>query len=134
MALTIAIVGTTAYNIKEQEKRATRVEDAQKKAANVENAIRTNQARKSRRAQIAEARVRQAAVENESASSGQTGSSSAIAAGDSLQAQLGTNVGSINNAVASGSFQTNAQQGILDANRKSSGEILSGSALRLAGV
>ncbi len=49
-----------------------------------------------------------------------------IAAGDTLQGQLGRNVGTIGTALATGEAKSIAEQSILDANRKSGLEILSG--------
>lgn len=133
MAFTGAVV-LTGVSIHEQEKRADRVEKAQKRASEVEGAIRANEARKARREQVREARVRRAEVENVSATSGQTGSSAAIAAGDSLQARLGTNVGNINEALLTGTAKSKAEQSILDANRKSGLELASGAGIQIASL
>lgn len=124
MGFTAAFVAVSVIGISEQRKRDKRVSQAQKQAALVEHAERTDQARKSRRDQIREARIRQAEIENTSASGGQTGSSAAIAAGDSLQTQLGTNIGNVNKALAFGGAKSDAQQNIFDANRKSGIELL----------
>jgi hypothetical protein len=134
MAMTAGVIGLTLYTVNEQEKRASRVEKEQKAARRVEAAERANQARKSRREQVREARIRQAQIENQSATAGQTGSSAAIAAGDSLTAKLGTNIGNINEALAFGSAKSTAEQNILDANRKSTGEILGGVGIQAANI
>mgnify|MGYP000450896683 FL=1 len=129
MALTSAFIAVSFISITEQQKRADKVEAAQERAGKVESAARANDARKARREQIREARIRQAEIKNESAATGQTGSSAAVAAGDSLQAQLGTNIGSIQEALQVSSAQTNAQQDIFKAERKSSTELASGAAM-----
>ena len=129
MALTSAFVAVSFISITEQQKRADKVEAAQERAGKVESAARANDARKARREQVREARIRQAEIENVSAATGQTGSSAAVAAGDSLQAQLGTNIGSIQEALQVSSAQTNAQQDIFKAERKSSTELASGAAM-----
>lgn len=124
MGITAGMAFLTVVSMSEANRREKRTTRAQKEAQAVEAANRANDARKARRKQIREARIRQAEVENVSAASGQTGSSAAVAAGDSLQAQLGTNVGDIQNALAQGSALSNANQKILDAQRKSGIEIL----------
>lgn len=131
MAFTGALT-LTAVSIHEQEKRADRVEAAQKRAGNVEAAQRADQARKSRRAQIREARIRQAEIENVAAAGGQTTSSAAVAAQGSLQAQLGSNVGDIATALTFGSAKSKAQQDIFEASRKSKLELGTEAAFQVA--
>ena len=126
MGFTAAFVAVSVIGISEQKKRDKKVARAQNEAREVETAERANQARRSRREQIREARLRQAEIENTAAISGQTGSSAAIAAGSSLQAKLGSNTGSIQEALAFGGAKSAAEQGIFDANRKSGIEILAG--------
>lgn len=128
---TTAAVLTVGYNIREQKKREERTAEAQERSARVEIATRASEARKSRREQIREARVRQAEIENISATSGQTGSSAAVAAGASLQARLGTNIGAINTRLLSENLRTEAEQDIFEASRRSTGEIVSGAAINL---
>lgn len=119
----IGLIALTGYTMYEQEKRADRVEEAQKREREVASATRAHESRKARREQIREARVRQAQIENTAAVAGQTGSSAAVAAGDSMTARLGTNLGDINTALATSDAKSDAAQGVLDANRKSDMEL-----------
>jgi len=116
---------------KEAEERADRVEAEQQKAREIETAHRASDARNVRRKQVREARARQAVIENQSASTGQTESSAAVAAGDSLTARLGTNLGDIQTALAFGSAESAAEQKILEANRVGSREALFGAAFQI---
>ncbi len=127
-------VALTVININEQSKRADKVEAAQKSATAVERAQQANQARRSRREQVREALVKQGENENTAATAGQTDSSAAVAAGDSIEARLGTNLGTINQALQFSSAKTSAQQDIFEANRKSTAEIVSGAAINIVGM
>ena len=131
MGATTAAVTTMGISIHEQKKREERVSAQQQRLSAVETATRAHQARKSRREQVREARVRQAEIENISAAGGATGSSAAIAAKGSLQTQLGTNIGDISTALAFGGAKSAAEQGIYDASKKSSLEVASGMALNI---
>ena len=131
MGVTAAIVGTTAVSITEQRKREKRVSREQEQLGRVESATRAHEARKSRREQVREARIRQAEVENISAAGGATGSSAAIAAEGSLQSKLGSNIGEISTALAFGGAKSDREQAVLDANRKSGLELVSGASLNL---
>lgn len=124
-----AIIGFGGLQAQAQDSRARRVDKAQKKRSEVETAVRANEARRSRRAQIKEARIRQSQIENISASTNQTASSAAIAAGDSLQANLGTNVGTIGTSLLTSKAKSLADSDVLDANRRSGVELVSGLAL-----
>lgn len=127
----VAAVGLTAISVFEQKRQAKKVERAQKEAAAVERAQQAEEVRKSRRQQIREARLRQAQIENQATASGQQGSSAAIAAGDSLQAQLGTNLGDISTAFAFNQARSTAEQNILDAGRPSDLAIAANAGLSL---
>jgi len=127
----VAIGGLLLINVNEQKKRERDTNQAQQRAAEVESAARADEARRSRRQQVREARIRQAEIQNTAAGAGQTGSSAAISAGDSLQSQLGTNIGSINAALMTGTAKTIAQQDIYNASRPSTTELLSGAGLQL---
>lgn len=127
-----AAVGLTLISINEQKKREKRVSQAQARAREVETATRANEARRARREQVREARIRQAEIENQAAVGGQTGSSAAIAAGSSLQGRLGTNIGSIQEALAFGSAQSNAEQDIFEAGRKSNIELFTEAGFQIA--
>lgn len=119
MAFSLVFVAATGVSIVEEKRREKRVNEAQEKAAASEGATRAYEARKSRRQQIREARIKQAEIENQAAVTGQEGSSAAVAAGDSLQAQLGSNIGSINTALASGQAKTEAELDIFKAGKSS---------------
>jgi hypothetical protein len=71
---------------------------------------------------------------NQAASTGQTGSSAAIAAGDSLTNQFATNMGTIGTALATGEAKSIAEQNIFDANRKSNLELFAGAGMNIAGM
>lgn len=119
-------LGALFITTNEQRKREKRVERANEQARQVDAAVRANEARRSRREQVRETRVRQANIENQAAVGGQTESSAAIAGSASLQAQLGTNVGTIGNVLSEGNIKSSAQQDIFKANRRSGLEVISG--------
>jgi hypothetical protein len=119
-------VGSTLIQQREAKKRERRANQARERQSRSEAATRAYEARISRRQQIREARVRQAQIENVAATSGQTGSSAAVAATGSLQSQLGTNVGSINTALAKGEGLARGEEDILRAQQKTGTERLSG--------
>lgn len=125
MALTAVVGAGLLISTNEASKREKRVARQQEQARNVERAQRASEATQARRKQVREARLRRAEVENVAAASGVTGSSAAVAAGDALQNQLGSNVGDIGSALAFGEARSIAEQNILNANRKSGLEIWS---------
>ena len=128
MGVSAAIGIATFISVTEGRKRERKVARAQKEAQAVERAQRATEATRARRQQVREARLRRAEVQNEAASTGQTGSSAAIAAGDSLTNQLGSNIGTIGTSLATGEAKGIAQQNIFDADRKSNLEVISGAA------
>jgi hypothetical protein len=126
MGVTAAVVATTIVATSEARKREKRVERRQKEAQAVERAERASQATRARRQAVREARIRRAEVEQQAATGGQTGSSAAVAASDSLTAQLGSNIGTIGTSLATGEAKSIAEQNIFDANRKSNLEVIAG--------
>ena len=128
MGVSAAIGIATFVSVSEGRRREKKVARAQEEAQAVERAQRATEATRARRKQVREARLRRAEVQNVSASTGQTGSSAAIAAGDSLSNQMGSNIGAIGTALATGEAKGIAQQNIFDADRKSNLEIFSGAA------
>jgi len=112
-------VALTAINLQEQRKREKRVIRRQDEARNVERAQRASEATRSRRQQVREARVRRAEVLNLAGTGGQTGSSAAVAASDTLQRQLATNIGAIGTSLATGEAKSIAEQNIFTAGRAS---------------
>lgn len=133
MAFSLVFVAATGVSMMEESAREERINKAQEKAATVEGATRAYEARKSRRQQIREARVREAEVENVAAQTGQQGSSAAVAASDSISAQLGSNIGSINTALATGSAKTAAEMDIFEAGKSSDLSRVAGITASVAG-
>ena len=129
-----AAIGLTLISANEQKKREKETRAAQERAAAVERAERASQATRERRKQVRQARIRRAEVQNQAAVGGQTGSSAAVAAQGSLTTQMGTNIGSIGTALATGEAKSIAEQNIFEANRKSNLEIFSGAGLNLIGM
>lgn len=131
MAVSVG-VGLVGISIVEQRKRAKRTEAAQARRSRVESAIRADEARRSRREQVREARIKQAQLENLAATTGGTGSSAAIAATSSLQAKLGTNIGSIQTSLLTSEAKSIAEQDIFAASRPSTLELLTTAAVPFA--
>lgn len=96
----IVTVGSLVVGTREAKKREQRQNEAMERERTVHSAEQAYKARQARRQQIREARIRQAQVESQAQAQGTTGSSAAVAAKDSLSAQLGSNIGDINTAVA----------------------------------
>jgi len=131
ISITAGFLG--AVSLSEANQRQKKVDRETSRREVVEQAVRSNQARKARREQVREARIRRAKIENETATSGQTDSSAAIAAGDSLTARLGTNIGTINTKLLSDSAISSANTSVLNANRKSNAELISDAGLSFVG-
>lgn len=134
MAVAAAVtIGSTFIAVNEGRKREKRTIEAQKEAQEVERATQANQARLSRRKSVREARLKRSQIENLAISRGQETSSAAIAAGGSLQTQLGSNIGNLQDALAFADAGFTAQQNVFDASRKSGLEVLSGATAQFAG-
>lgn len=134
MGFTAAFAAVTAVSLMEQKKTARDTRQAQKEAGAVEGAQRADQARVARREQVREARVRQAELENAAAVGGQTTSSAAVAGASSLQSQLSSNIGSINTALSFGTARSDAEQSILDAQRKSGLQLAADTGIQIASM
>lgn len=128
------LIGLTGINIIEQKKRARDISRAQEKQTQIESAIRGEEARKARREQIRAARIKQSQIENIAANAGQTESSAAIATTGSLQTKLGTNIGNINEALASSGLLSRARQDVLNASQPSNLELFSGAGIDIASI
>lgn len=118
IAAGIALIGGvagTAYSVSEQQKQASAMKDAQEDARKMDIALQNQQAAKDRRAQIREARIQRAMVENTAAGSGMGGSSAAIVGGQNVTQQAGVNVGNINTAQSVSKLQGIANQNIANA-------------------
>lgn len=134
MGISAAIfVGGSILSSREAKKREKRTRAAQEQQTQVETANRAAEASRARRTQVREARRKQADIENIAATSGQTGSSAAIAAKGSIAASLGSNVGDIQTSLAEGSAVSRAQQDVFDADKKSDLERIAGISTSVSG-
>jgi Flp pilus assembly protein TadB len=134
MGFTAVFAAATFIGVNEAKKRERRQERAMENERKVNSAQRAHEARKARRAQIREARKIQAEQQNLAATTGQTGSSAAVAAQGSVSAALGTNVGDINTALQLGEAQGKAQMDVFKAGQKSDLERLAGVTQSITGA
>lgn len=116
-AAVMFVIGTaaTAYSVSEQQKQAAKIKSAQDDARKMDIALQGEQAAKDKRAQIREARIQRALVENAAGNTGMTGSSAAIVGGQAATQQAGVNVGNINTAQSVSKLQGIASQNIANA-------------------
>ena len=99
VAAAVVTVGAMLIGANEAKKREKRQNAAMERERKVHSAHQAFKARQQRREQIRMARIQQAQVEAQAQAQGTTGSSAAVAAGDSLTQQMGSNIGDINTAV-----------------------------------
>lgn len=128
MGVTVAAVtvGSLLIGEREAKKREKRQNEAMERERRVHSAEQAYKARQETRRQIREARVKQAQVESLAQAQGTTGSSAAVAAKDSLSAQLGSNVGDINTAVAFAQGKSAAAMDVHKAGQKNDLERIAG--------
>lgn len=113
-----AVVATTFISVNEAKKREKRVAQQQERLRKEESARQSFEARKVRRAQIREARLKQAQIEAQAQATGTEQSSAAVAAESSLSTQLGTNVGDINTALSFSRAKSEIEGDIFKASQK----------------
>lgn len=123
-SLIIGAAGT-AYSVSEQNKNAERVRSAQKDKQKMEMAMQNEQALREKRAQIREARIQRAMVENLGAVSGQGEGSAAIYGGQQATQQSAVNIGNISTQQSFANVIGTANQEIASA--KNQGSSLFGS-------
>lgn len=122
----IVTVGALLVGEREAKKREKRQNAAMERERAVHSAEQAYKARQARRQQIREARIKQAQVESQAQAQGTTGSSAAIAAKDSLSAQLGSNIGDIATAVGFAQAKGAAALDVHKAGQKNDLERLAG--------
>lgn len=118
IAAGVALIGGiagTAYSVTEQQKQASKLKSAQEDARKMDIALQNEQAARDRRAQIREARIQRAMVDNTAAASGMGGGSAAIVGGQNATQQAGVNIGNINTAQSASKLQGIASQNIANA-------------------
>jgi len=96
---TAAIVGAialTAGSVQQSKQAAKETKKANKVAQKQAN----SEAARKRRQQVRQARIKQGEIANTGAISGIQGSSSAVGAASSVQAQMGSNIGFLNSSMA----------------------------------
>lgn len=125
-AAAIVSVGALLVGANEAKKREKRQNAAMERERQISSAHQAFRARQQRREQIRQARIQQAQVEAQAQAQGTTGSSAAVAAGDSLTQQLGSNIGDINTAVKMAGEKQEAALAVHRAGQKSDIERLAG--------
>jgi hypothetical protein len=122
----VITVGALLVGQQQAKKREKRQNEAMDRERAVHSAEQAYKARQKRRQQIRAARVQQAQVEAQAQAQGTTGSSAAVAAKDSLQQQLGSNIGDINTAVAFAEKKSEAAMDVHKAGQKGDLERVAG--------
>jgi hypothetical protein len=132
MIMVWAATAVAAVSLVVQDRRASKVEDAQEKQADTERAISNEKTARARRTERAKAQVASASIENTAAIGGQTSGSAAIAGGQSINAQAADNLATINQRQGESNVLSGAAQNVADASKVGLGEALVGQAGSLA--
>lgn len=117
----VVAVGTTLYSQDRADARAEDVEKAQEKRSRKQEEIRSYKAASARRKKVQQAMIARARIENQAAATGASGSSAAIAGGQSAIQQAGAGIGDINKQLSQQSSLEAANMRVLRAQNQGPG-------------
>lgn len=120
-AAAVVAIGTAAYSENRSSAREDDVKKAEKKRQGEEASQRAGKASRERRKQIQRGMRARAQQENQAASQGTQGGTTAIQASAGASSQVGANITGVNTQVSNKVSMEGHNQNVLDAQRKRAG-------------